>query len=245
MKLIIDYMFQPNELREMTKHLYHFRLHNSSNEKWIQEFENQFQIEYNLVFDQLDIDKNLLLLLTKYYRNEYCIKAHFLQHLNRSKARTNYMELPIQSSRTDLFSIFHGKSETYEIKTKYDNLNRLSKQIDDYSKCFEYIYIVCEKNKLEAVKQMVPKYCGIYTYDDQKDKISFSKIREALTHNELDLKVMLNELWKSEKKEYFPSLSDEEILLYKSNSINSCFKKSIQRRYVDRWSSLQSSLEII
>ena len=82
-------------------------------------------------------------ILMKYYTGEKVIK-YFLakERLNISDEITIF-EFPINSSRLDVGRI-NGQSYVYEIKTEYDSLNKLSKQIEDYRSCATTgITVVC------------------------------------------------------------------------------------------------------
>ncbi|MBO5143665.1 MAG: sce7726 family protein, partial [Clostridia bacterium] len=88
-------------------------------------------------------------LLTRYYPNEICIKANFVKQILLSgKQHVTIFELPIGTSRTDLCKI-NGTSIAYEIKTDLDNYTRLPKQIEDYNKVFDQVYVICSEDSVE------------------------------------------------------------------------------------------------
>lgn len=107
-------------------------------------------------------------IILKYYPNEICIKANFIkQILMKGKSHVTIFELPVGSSRADLCKI-NGTSVAYEIKTDLDNFNRLGKQIEDYYKIFEEVYIICSESNTDNIISMIPQICGIYTYKQTK-----------------------------------------------------------------------------
>ena len=103
-------------------------------------------------------------LMVHYYHNEAFIKAMFIKELKKQKS-VSFFELPIKDSRIDLCSI-NGHSVAYEIKTKYDTLKRLNKQVNDYLSAFEYVYVVCSSDKTGLVQSTVPNCVGIYGNHD-------------------------------------------------------------------------------
>lgn len=102
------------------------------------------------------------------YRNEYFYKNTLLNKLllgvHSINTTTALTEVPIAKSKAD-FVLINGKAVVYEIKTELDNLERLSSQIDDYYKAFDYVAVVTfEKNllQLQKVLDSIDKPVGIY-----------------------------------------------------------------------------------
>lgn len=88
--------------------------------------------------------------MSENYRNEYFYQNTLLNKLllGRHSIRTTtaLSQIPIENSKAD-FVLINGKAVVYEIKTELDNFDRLSTQIDDYYKAFNYVYVVtCEQN---------------------------------------------------------------------------------------------------
>ena len=77
-------------------------------------------------------------------------------------------EWRVNKSRADIV-IMNGESTTYEIKSKFDSLDRLESQIADYQKVFDKIYIVTTEEKVKSVLNKVGKAIGIYEL--KKDKL--------------------------------------------------------------------------
>ncbi len=86
-------------------------------------------------------------LMLEFYHNEAFIKSSIINLLKRENNVT-FFEMPLLDSRIDVCSI-NGHSCAYEIKTSYDTIRRLKKQVNDYLKAFELVYVVCpiEKTK--------------------------------------------------------------------------------------------------
>lgn len=63
--------------------------------------------------------------------------------------------------RADLVMIHNNFSYAFEIKSDCDNLKRLSEQMQDYLKSFDFVYVVTTHTLLKEVKTSVPKNVGI------------------------------------------------------------------------------------
>lgn len=71
--------------------------------------------------------------------------------------------MSIGDSRIDICRI-NGKLCAYEIKTEYDNYDRLETQMKDYFSAFERVYIIVPIQNAETVQSYIPSQCGIITY---------------------------------------------------------------------------------
>lgn len=80
-----------------------------------------------------------------HYRNEYVYKNILFNKLfdQKSKFEESHAlnEFRIGHSIAD-FVFLNGEANVYEIKTEFDNLNRLTKQFSDYYKFADRIYVV-------------------------------------------------------------------------------------------------------
>lgn len=188
-------------------------------------------------------------ILMKYYTGEKVIK-YFLakERLNISDEITIF-EFPINSSRLDVGRI-NGQSYVYEIKTEYDSLNKLSKQIEDYSKAFEYVYTIVHPKHIDKTLETVPQYCGIQTYTIEDGEFEFKKIRQATYSPCLDsyeqLKTLsskdLETILKEEEVRNIPATKNERykmlIDVVSDEKVNEHFKWVIKNKFSQRWEYL-------
>lgn len=172
--------------------------------------------------------KTLESLMIDYYHNEAFIKSAFVSELKKHKA-VSFFELPVSNSRIDLCSI-NGNSVAYEIKTKYDTTKRLLKQVTDYSKAFEYVYVICPSWKINEIINVIPNGVGIYVYNDDRTNVKFDIYREAKISNSICRDVQTSILRTHEKPNNLNLLSDDDV--------NIIFKKALKKRYKDKWDSL-------
>ncbi len=194
-------------------------------------------------------------IILKYYPNEICIKANFIkQILMKGKSHVTIFELPVGSSRADLCKI-NGTSVAYEIKTDLDNFNRLEKQIKDYYKIFEEVYIICSESNISSITSMIPETCGIYSYKQTKSgRYIFKLYRSAQKNIQFDTTKQLQILRKSEFYNFFKISTDISIKkdlmeitmqMYDDVSINRIFKLILKKRFETQWTFLKQNLENI
>lgn len=126
-----------------------------------------------------DIIKSLYKSLQKKYRCEYVYKNNLiLDIINEHSLHTTLIlnELKIGASKADLVML-NGAVKVYEIKTELDGLGKLSKQLNDYQKFADKIYIVTDNKFAEKLKiEYANSSIGIIVLDE-KNKLQ--TIKEA------------------------------------------------------------------
>ncbi|OAB33135.1 hypothetical protein PMSD_15595 [Paenibacillus macquariensis subsp. defensor] len=180
------------------------------------------------------------------YFGEKKIKYHFAtKYLNRED-EVSVFELNVGNSRLD-FARFNGHSYAYEIKTELDSLDKLEKQINDYSKVFEYVSVITHMTHYNKVKAMVPEFVGIWTYDLLTPSCKFQPRKKRLINKGIDSVAQIAAMTSKElevimKKEGISDIpsdrvSREKLIYLKVNkrSLNNYFKKSIKCRFERRW----------
>ena len=212
---------------------------------------NRFGIQCQDVYDLRQYINDLIY---EAYPNENVIKSSFINNvLMKSNDHVSIFELSVANSRTDLCKI-NGNSIAYEIKTQYDNYNRLSKQINDYLSVFEMSYVICPKSNIDQIEKEIPDECGIYFYCYEDRNYKFIKHRKAKKSICLNPTVQLSVLTKRELSIHFNIKSSkenrEQIVIeilnkYSPKYINSMFKKSLKQKYFNNWMFLKEHHEEI
>lgn len=190
-------------------------------------------------------------IILNYYPNEICIKSGFIkQILMNGKKHVTIFELPVGSSRADLCKI-NGESIAYEIKTDLDNFNRLQKQINDYYKIFEKVFIICSEANVENILKLVPQKCGIYCYrQNRQKKYKFSLIKDAAVEDEINPLSQLKLIRTSELYTYFSldssmhkrsDMIETIFQTYSPDIINEIFKTIIKHRFQKQWLFLKQN----
>ena len=124
----------------------------------------------NNVFSYFEAIYNYMLIN---YRNQYIYQNTLFNKLfnNNIKNKVALSQIPIANSKAD-FIFINGKAVVYEIKTELDSFFRLEKQIYDYYKAFNYIYLFTSMNQVEHAIMNLPEEVGILILE------SNSRIRE-------------------------------------------------------------------
>ncbi len=198
-----------------------------------------------------EIFNNLIL---KYYHNEITIKSSFINNvLLKNNDHITIFELNSGKSRVDLCK-FNGHSIAYEIKTDLDNFNRLNKQLNDYLKIFEKVFVICSVNNVENIKNNIPEECGIYSYRiSNTGKYIFKKEKNAIKSSNIDPKSQLNLFTKLELNKLFnlkaknSKIDSINEILAKNTAakINSVFKQNFKNKYKKNWEFLSNNHEEI
>lgn len=213
---------------------------------------SKLSLEYSINFS---LENNIRYLyneiINKYYHNEITVKSNFINNLLfKSKKHVTIFEFNLKNSRADLCKI-NGKSIAFEIKTDLDNFSRLEKQINDYSEVFEEVYVICSKLNICNISNIIPSFCGIYSYSISRNgKYKFKKEKKSTYSNKINSTRQLNLLTKKELKNTFHKLNDFDdkgymikniIDNYSSTYINSKFKSLLKQRYSSQWEFLKEN----
>lgn len=138
--------------------------------------------------------------LNKNYRNEYFYKNTLLNKLllgvHSPRTTTALTEVPINKSKAD-FILINGKAVVYEIKTELDNFERLTSQLKDYYKAFNYVSVVTSESQYSSVeRRLLGMPVGIYILNQRN---SLSPRKKPKQYNlDLDLNVIFKVLRKAE-----------------------------------------------
>lgn len=188
--------------------------------------------------------------ILKYYPNEITIKSSFVNKvLLKNNNHTSIFELNSGNSRVDLCKI-NGQSIAFEIKTDLDNFNRLNKQLNDYFRIFEKVFVICSTKNINNIIKLIPNECGIYSYHITKTgKYIFNKEREALFPSQINSKNQLLLFTKTELNNFFNinNLLNKKDMInyvlanYNKEYINKAFKENFKNKYKKNWEFLSNN----
>ncbi len=203
-----------------------------------------FGLEFDSESSPRDIVNQILI---NSYPNEAVIKAGFINDiLIKSNNHVSIFELSVGTSRADLCKI-NGESIAFEIKTDLDNIQRLDKQLYDYSTVFERVYLICSESKFEQLLVNIPVECGLYSYrKTSSGRYKFTKQKVAKYSPNLSARSQLPIFTKKELSYFFGvkgNLDRSEmhnIILNKftKNQINASFKLCLKQKYNSEWGFL-------
>ena len=108
-------------------------------------------------------------------------------------------------SRVDVAAI-NGKLHGYEIKSEADSLKRLPDQVHYYGKVFDTMTIVCSKDHLGEIREIVPNWWGIMTVRKGRGDFELIQRRKPRINKTVDRYSLAQLLWRSEAQELLDEL---------------------------------------
>lgn len=183
-----------------------------------------------------ELIKRIYKSLSSSYRCEYIYKNKLFIDIVKNyglKETVVFNEFKIGSSKADIV-LLNGSIRVYEIKTELDNLTKLDKQISDYLKIADKVYIVVDF-------KLVDRLIQIYK-DTNIGIIGFSESNELTTFKEAESNVEFLEfdkLFKLLRKEeylevfadnfgYIPNIPNTKIFKFCYEQLKTCELKSFQ-----------------
>jgi hypothetical protein len=115
--------------------------------------------------------------------SEANIRVVLLRSLRDNAANAVQEEVKIEggTARIDVVS-FGNEIVGYEIKSDFDNFNRMSNQIHAYNRVFPKIYFVCGQRHLNYALAILPDWWGIMQALPTESGLHLQNIREAKPH---------------------------------------------------------------
>lgn len=167
-------------------------------------------IERNRGISYLGILRKIYRILKTNYPNEYILKNEFLNQWLKHELGTEesivFSEFRIGGAIADL-AMFNGVSRGFEIKTILDSEYRLSRQLRQYKKIFNEVYIVVPQKQLSKYVDF-DRCSGIISFDTGFKH--FELIRKAERDFRIDSEVLMQVLHTHEyldiSKKYFRTL---------------------------------------
>ncbi len=118
-----------------------------------------------------DFFEALFSLLFRCYRNEYIYKNILTNKilLGRHSLNSSFMLMEFRAAECKADAvILNGTSNVYEIKSKFDNLNRLKRQIASYHHLFDHVHVITSVEQIEKVRQEVDERVGLMVLNDRQ-----------------------------------------------------------------------------
>lgn len=196
-------------------------------------------------------------IIMNYGKNETIIKYNLIKEFIENPEDIGLLEFNVGNSRLDIGKI-NGNSYAYEIKTELDNTSRLEKQIKDYEKIFEFIYVVCHYRHLEQTRKIIPQKVGIKVFDIQDGRVTFEDIRKAKINKSIKKESLLESI-SSKEYEFIikKHLNVNEMPLYKKDKIRlvdknikkdnlmQIYKEIIKLRQSKKWYHIKKEFNVI
>jgi hypothetical protein len=107
------------------------------------------------------------------------------------------LDIPCAGARIDV-AVVNGSLHGFEIKSERDTLNRLSYQIEAYTKVFDFVSVIVGIKHLSKVEALLPNWVGIYQCDDKAVSNPISVVREPKRNENTEGFHLAKLLWKDE-----------------------------------------------
>ncbi|ATH09108.1 hypothetical protein BIY24_14495 [Halobacteriovorax marinus] len=155
-------------------------------------------------------------LLVKGYRNEYIYKNAIANNvlLGIHNLNTAFMlqEFRASNCKVDVV-VLNGTSNVYEIKSEFDTMERLERQITAYQKVFDKVHVIVSKSQVSKVEKYINESVGILELTSRGKKDSIKTIRPATSMKDyVDPEVIFDSLRRDEYifiiKKYFGSVPE-------------------------------------
>lgn len=211
-------------------------------------------IDFNLEIKYFEFFERIYDILRVEYRCEYVyLNEIFLNEILKGHSINAkvFTEFTINNSKLD-FLIVNGTTTAYEIKTELDNLQRLEKQLEDYVKAFEKVYVVTYSEFAIKIKDFLKdkktlKKVGIKILDINGKLVDFKESGSFIRN--FDKNIIFKTLLKKEKKNFGKNYNTSE-KNFSRNSKQNIHKMFItflneRKRDTDFISKLPNSLKMI
>lgn len=151
---------------------------------------------------RLKVDLVGLTTKTMIFKNtESVIKMHLIKWLNDRAMLNNAVlinELPVADESRENFarridlSVANGKLLGFEIKSEFDNLDRLTGQVELYHKRFDKVFIVCAKKHTNKILKITNQAIGVIEFYSVVDGVNFKYVRRGISKNITSAKALFS-----------------------------------------------------
>lgn len=107
-------------------------------------------------------------------------------------------------------AVLNGNFTGYELKSSKDTLSRLPKQVEIYSKVFDYATLIVAENHLDQAAQIIPAWWGLSVATSSNRGVSIRKKMEPSLNPGIDAHSLVTLLWRDETLEILTRLSLEK-----------------------------------
>jgi hypothetical protein len=146
-----------------------------------------------------DFYDDLFELIFRKYRNEYVYKNAIADKilLGRHSLNSSFMLSEFRAGNCKADSvILNGSSTVYEIKSAYDSVARLERQLNAYHKVFDRINVITSDDQLSKVERVIGDSVGLMVLSD---RYTIRTIKEAVSQKSyVDSSVIFDSLRKPE-----------------------------------------------
>lgn len=169
------------------------------------------------------------------------IRDGLCDHLEEKYGKIRFFEeLTMGKSRADIVMVTEQGLYGIEIKSDADTYERLSRQVKDYDRFFDYNYVVVGTSHAGHIKEHVPEYWGIISVEEDNGKLDCYDMRQPQTNPKAKLTNMMGLLWKREL-----AILQEKNGLYKYADKSKMYRKKYLMDSVDKELLKKQMIEVL
>lgn len=102
--------------------------------------------------------------------------------------------VPRSNERADV-AVIGNTLDGFEIKTHRDNLRRLPRQAEAYTRVFDRCHAVVARRHLDLTVELLPDWWGVHVIDEG---LGFVLVRSAGVNDDVDPEILVRLLWRDE-----------------------------------------------
>lgn len=106
-------------------------------------------------------------------------------------------EFGCNTTRIDV-AVVNGSLHGFEIKSDSDSLGRLVGQVEEYSRVFDFVTLICGRRLFAVARESVPKWWGLRLAEIENGKVRLKEIRRPKQNTSQDKAALARMLWKDE-----------------------------------------------
>lgn len=110
-------------------------------------------------------------------------------------------ELGIGSARVDV-AVASDRLSGFEIKSDFDTLDRLARQMHAYHEVFDALTIVTTSAYVEQVESLLPAWWGVWIAQRSEEGVTVQERRAAVSHGRQDAASLAAMLWREDAYEF-------------------------------------------
>ncbi len=151
-----------------------------------------------------------------------------------------FEELTMGRSRADIVMVTDQGLYGIEIKSDADTYERLTRQVRDYDRFFDYNYVVVGSSHAGHIREHVPDHWGIITVEDDGGNLDCYEMRMPKLSPKVKLNNQMGLLWRSEL-----AVLQEKNGLYKYSDKSKMYRKKYLIASVDKELLRKQMLEVL
>jgi hypothetical protein len=142
-------------------------------------------------------EKNLTTLVTRDPDIRSVLMGELREQFSDPSHDLILQEFGCKKARIDV-AVVNGSLHGFEIKSDSDSLTRLAGQIDQYSRVFNFMTLICGQTLFSAARKIIPAWWGLQVARIENGVVTLSEIRRPKRNRSQDKEALARMLWKDE-----------------------------------------------